>query len=63
MELGTDDEKALIKALEYSFPNSTRYLCTKHYMTNKETIPTKERVFHLGSADGHNCSLEFKKSY
>ena len=50
MELGTDDEKALIKALEYSFPNSTRYLCTKHlkdnikhYMTNKETIPTKER--------------------
>ena len=43
MELGTDDEKALIKALKYSFPNSTRYLCTKHYMTNKETILTKER--------------------
>jgi len=50
MELGTDDEKALTKALEHSFPNSTRYLCTKHlkdnikhYMTNKATIPTKER--------------------
>jgi hypothetical protein len=50
MELGTDNEKALTKALEHSFPNSTRYLCTKHlkdnikhYMTNKATIPTKER--------------------
>ena len=50
MELGTDNEKALTKALEHSFPNSTIYLCTKylkdnikHYMTNKATIPTKER--------------------
>ena len=50
MELGTDDEKALTKALEHSFPNSTRYMCTKHlkdnikqYMTNKATISTKER--------------------
>ena len=49
-ELGTDDEKVQTKALEHSFPNSTRYLCTKHlkdnikyYMTNKATIPTKER--------------------
>ena len=40
----------IAKALAHSFPNSTRYLCTKHlkdnikhYMTHKATIPTKER--------------------
>ena len=44
MELGTDDEKALTKALEHSFPNSTRYLCTKHLKDNiKITWQTKRQ--------------------
>ena len=34
MEFGSDDEKALTKAIEHVFPNSTRYLCTKHLKDN-----------------------------
>ena len=34
MEFGSDDEKALTKAIEHVFPNSTRYHCTKHLKDN-----------------------------
>ena len=34
MEFGSDDEKALTKAIEHVFPNSERYLCTKHHKDN-----------------------------
>ena len=30
MEFGTDDEKALTKAIDNVFPSATRLLCTKH---------------------------------
>ena len=31
MEIGTDDEKALTKAIEHIFPNATRYLFTRRH--------------------------------
>lgn len=33
-KIGSDDEKALTKALDLSFPASERYLCTKHMKDN-----------------------------
>ena len=32
--IGSDDEKALLKAIEICFPNARRYLCTKHLEDN-----------------------------
>ena len=34
IEFGTDDEKALTKAIDYVFPSATRLLCTKHLKDN-----------------------------
>ena len=34
IRIGSDDEKALVKAMESLFPNATRYLCTKHLKDN-----------------------------
>jgi hypothetical protein len=53
IEVGSDDEKALTKAIDVVFPNSKRSLCTKHlkdnitdYLKNKIGIKTKDRI-HL----------------
>jgi hypothetical protein len=53
IEVGSDDEKALTKAIDVVFPNSKRSLCTKHlkdnitdYLKNKIGINTKDRI-HL----------------
>ena len=53
IEVGSDDEKALAKAIDVVFPNSKRSLCTKHlkdnitdYLKNKIGINTKDRI-HL----------------
>ena len=50
MEFGSDDEKALTKAIEHVFPLSERYLCTKHlkdnikhYCQNKVGMPKTDR--------------------
>ena len=34
MKYGSDDEKALTKAIDHSFPGSSRVLCTKHLKDN-----------------------------
>jgi len=34
MEFGSDDEKALTKAIDHVFPSANRYLCTKHLKDN-----------------------------
>lgn len=34
IKVGSDDEKALTRALDSIFPNATRYLCTKHLKDN-----------------------------
>ncbi|ESO87422.1 hypothetical protein LOTGIDRAFT_166572 [Lottia gigantea] len=34
IEFGTDNERAMTKAIEHSFPNATRRLCTKHLKDN-----------------------------
>ncbi|CAC5388697.1 unnamed protein product [Mytilus coruscus] len=51
MEFGSDDEKALTKAFEASFPLSERVLCTKHlkdnlkhYMTDVAAVKPDDRV-------------------
>ena len=59
MEFGTDDEKALTKAIEHVFPSATRYLCTKHlkdnvkhYLLNKVGIEKRERETLMNSLFG-----------
>ena len=34
IEFGTDDEKALTKAIDHVFPSATRLLCRKHLKDN-----------------------------
>ena len=50
IEFGSDDEKAITKAIENSFPNAKRRLCTKHlkdnvkhYLQNHVSVNTTER--------------------
>ena len=59
MEFGTDDEKALTKAIEHVFPNATRYLCTKHlkdnvkhYVQKKVGVERKQREIIMNSIFG-----------
>jgi hypothetical protein len=51
LTFGSDDEKAITKAIESAFPNATRRLCSKHlkdnlkhYMQDKIGIDNKERL-------------------
>ena len=73
MEIGTDDEKALTKAIEHVFPNATRYLCTKHlkdnvkhYLQNKVGVERKEREAIMNSVFGDdgivdaNSTIDFE---
>jgi transposase-like protein len=42
VEIGSDDEKALTKAIEHTFSNASRLLCTKHLKDNvKHHLQTK----------------------
>ena len=41
-KIGSDDEKALTKALDVCFPGSQRYLCTKHMKDNLKHFLTKK---------------------
>jgi transposase-like protein len=50
IEFGSDDERAITKAIENSFPNAKRRLCTKHlkdndkhYLQNRVCVNTTER--------------------
>ena len=50
LEFGSDEEKAMTKAIEHVFPSASRYLCTKHlkdnlknHMQNKVGMDKKER--------------------
>ena len=61
MEFGTDDERALTNAIEHVFPDSTRYLCTKHlkdnvkhYLQNKVGVERKQREEIMTSIFGDN---------
>ena len=73
MELGSDDEKALTKAIEHVFPSARRYLCTKHlkdnikfYLQNKVGIDKVERDTVMKSLFGSegivdaNTTIEFE---
>ena len=51
IEFGSDDEKAMTKAITDAFPNATRRLCTKHlkdnvkhYLQNRVGVDSKERT-------------------
>jgi hypothetical protein len=51
IKYGSDDEKALTKAIDSVFPASKRSLCNKHlkdnvsdYLKNKIGVNTKDRV-------------------
>jgi transposase-like protein len=51
IHIGSDDEKALTKAIDSVFPNSKRSLCTKHmkenvndYLRNKIGVKTVESL-------------------
>ena len=50
MHIGSDEELALTKAIDFNFPASNRFLCTKHlrdgtlaYLQMKVGVPQKER--------------------
>ena len=50
IEFGSEDERAITKAIENSFPNAKRRLCTKHlkdnvkhYLQNRVGVNTTER--------------------
>ena len=65
MEIGTDDEKALTKAIEHVFPNATRYSCTKHlkdnvkhYLQNKVGVERKEREAIMNSIFGDDSIVD-----
>lgn len=73
MEFGTDDEKALTKAIEEVFPSADRYLCTKHlkdnikhYLQNKIGVEIKQRnilmndLFGSGGLIDADSTLDFE---
>lgn len=47
MEFGTDDEKALTKAIGHVFPSATRYLCTKHLKDNVKLRTMSNIIFKI----------------
>ncbi|KAL3859058.1 hypothetical protein ACJMK2_009294 [Sinanodonta woodiana] len=72
MEFGSDDEKAITKAIDHVFPSATRYLCTKHlkdnvrhYLQNKIGIVKGERdvimakIFGTGGITNANTTIDF----
>lgn len=73
MEFGTDDEKALTKAIDHVFPSATRLLCTKHlkdnvkhYLQNnvgmekslRENVMSK--IFGEDGITDANCTIDFE---
>ena len=73
IEFGTDDEKALTKAIDHVFPSSTRLLCTKHlkdnvkhYLQNnvgmekglRETV--MDKIFGAQGITDANCTVDFE---
>lgn len=73
MEFGTDDEKALTKAIDHVFPAAKRYLCTKHlkdnvkhYLQNNVGMDKSQRdnimqkIFGTGGIIGANSTIDFE---
>ncbi|KAL3861921.1 hypothetical protein ACJMK2_007933 [Sinanodonta woodiana] len=65
IELGSDDEKALTKAIEHVFPSARQYLCTKHlkdnikfYLQNKVEIDKVESDKVMRSLFGSKSIME-----
>lgn len=73
IEFGTDDEKALTKAIDHVFPSSKRLLCTKHlkdnvkhYLQNnvgmerglRESV--MDRIFGEEGITDANCTVDFQ---
>ena len=73
IEFGTDDEKALTKAIDHVFPSATRLLCTKHlkdnvkhYLQNnvgmdkayRDTVINK--IFGEDGTTDANCTIDFE---
>lgn len=73
VEFGTDDEKALTKAIDHVFPSATRLLCTKHlkdnvkhYLQNnvgmekglRESV--MDKIFGAQGITDVNCTLDFE---
>jgi hypothetical protein len=64
VDIGSDDEKALTKAIEIVFPSSKRSLCTKHlkenvsdYIKNKVGTKSKDRKQLIDSIFGEHGIL------
>ena len=73
IEFGTDDEKALTKAIDNVFPSSVRVLCTKHlkdnvkhYLQNRVGMeqPIREsvmdKIFGTDGITDANCTIDFE---
>ena len=72
MLIGSDEEKALVNAIDSNFPASDRFLCTKHlkdgtcaYLQRKVGVPQKERkaisksIFSENGIVNANDSVDF----
>ena len=73
IEFGTDDEKALTKAIDHVFPSATRVLCTKHlkdnvkhYLQNNVGMDkgvrdnVMSKIFGEDGVTDANCTLDFE---
>ena len=61
LKVGSDEEKAIKKAINQAFDKPTHLLCTKHlkdnvrrYLKDKEGCSTKDREFIVSSIFGHS---------
>ena len=67
IQIGSNEEKSLTKAIDTVFPDAKRSLCTKHlkdnvsaYLRNKIRVKTKERVHIMDSIVGEEGVLNSK---
>jgi transposase-like protein len=70
IQIGSDEKKSLIKAIDTVFPDAKRSLCTKHlkdnvsvYIRNKIGVKTKERVHIMDSIFGEEGVLNSKDTF
>ena len=70
MLIGSDDEKALVNAIDSNFPASDRFLCTKHlkdgtiaYLQTKVGVPQQERKCISRSIFGENGIVNANDSF
>lgn len=70
LKVGSDEEKAVLKAVRHAFRDPVQLLCTKHlkynvrrYLKDKEGCGTKERESIVSSIFGHEGLINADDSF